>query len=107
MAGLVLFWVSGCQWICTHCTCDTVVPRFAGGVILGCHRGGQCRQGSESVQILLVVLLFRGVGIAVGAGFGWAVRGSALAVDVLPTSLVKQHVPAFRGVNWGLHWGGQ
>ena len=39
------------------------VPRFANGVIYRCHRGGQCRQGSESVQIPLKVLFFPGVGI--------------------------------------------
>ena len=41
---------------------------------LGCHRGGQCRQGSGSVQFLLGVLCLPGGGFSVGADVGWIPR---------------------------------
>ena len=68
-----------------HCTCVSVRSSHFWLRLLGCHCGGQCRQG---------VLCYPVGGFVVGADAGWIPRG-ALCSAVLEWLAVHRHVRLF------------
>ena len=84
------------------------VPRCAVWRQLGCHCGGQCRQGSGSVQLMLPFSASSAVSSQQVLSSRWMPRGSLCSARGFRAPTVKSTFLAFLGgFNLGCYCGGQ